>query len=746
MKHVKMILGAMIALMASLGFAAPAQIEKPRVIVTSDGEVDDECSMVRFLLYSNDWDVEGIITSSSQYHWQGHKWAGDDWIDPYLEAYAKVYPNLIKHDKGFPTAEHLRSVTFLGNVKAEGEMSEITEGSQHIVKVLLDRTDNRPVWLQAWGGTNTIARALKTIEEQHPDDMAYVANKIRFFFIWEQDNTYQDYILPHWGKYQILTIISDQFWALAYQWKQIIPEALLTQFEAAWMKEHILQNHGPLASLYPAHKAGSYGLMGDYDFTPGDFRSEGDSPAFLHTINTGLGNLEHPDWGGWGGRYVRVRNNTWLDPVPVKGYEYPEGRWYTGSAWGRMSMREGTKSTKAQRTEYFKPLWRWGQALQNDFAARADWSVKPFEEAPASPFHVVENLFDKAQPDTLGLAYPTGLKTTVVFKSAEDINKYNHGAVLFAYKEKLYVQWQSSAIDEDASDTVILYSVSDDGITWQAPKTLVAARDGEIVTNGGWWQHEEKLIAYINVWPESLTPKEGYVEYIVSDDGNNWSQPQRVRHRNGGFVEGVIEQDLRQLPNGRILTTVHSQPGLIATPYYTDHPSGIMGWQAGKMQNLPHAGQVSRELEPSWFIRNDNSLVMTFRDQDSSFKVLASQSHDYGKTWAIPIETNMPDSRAKQSAGNLPDGSAFIVNNPSGTKTRIPLTITLSDDGYIFDRAFLLRAGGDDLPQQKFQGKYKRVGYSYPKSFVWRGYVYVSYAVNKEDIAVTRVPVTALQE
>ena len=89
------------------------EILKPRVIVTSDGEIDDECSMVRFLLYTNEWDVEGIVTSSSQYHSHGHNWAGDDWIDPYLDAYAKVYPNLIKHDKDYPTPEYLKSVTFL---------------------------------------------------------------------------------------------------------------------------------------------------------------------------------------------------------------------------------------------------------------------------------------------------------------------------------------------------------------------------------------------------------------------------------------------------------------------------------------------------------------------------------------------------------------------------------------------------------------------------------------------------------
>lgn len=359
--------------------------DKPRIIVTSDGEIDDECSMVRFLLYANNWDVEGIITSSSQYHWRGHRWAGDDWLDPYLEAYSKVYSNLILHDTDYPSPDYLKSVAFIGNVESEGEMDSITSGSQHIVKVLLDESDNRPIWLQAWGGTNTIARALKSIEEEHPDKMEYVANKIRFFFIWEQDSTYQAYIRPHWGEYNILTIISDQFWAIAYQWNKILPEDKQAYFRGDWMKSNILEGHGELCSLYKAHVPSSHGLSGDTAFNVGDFRSEGDSPAFLHNINTGLRNMESPDYGGWGGRYVKVRGNTWLDPVPVSGYKYPEGRWYTRTAWGRKYMREEYPDNLDLMEEYFKPLARWTDVLQNDFAARADWCIKSYDEANHPP-------------------------------------------------------------------------------------------------------------------------------------------------------------------------------------------------------------------------------------------------------------------------------------------------------------------------------------------------------------------------
>lgn len=405
--------------------------EKPRVLVTSDGEIDDECSMVRFLLYANEWDIEGIVTSSSQYHWHGHNWAGDDWLDPYLEAYANVYPNLIKHSKEYPSADYLKSIAFLGNVETEGEMDSITAGSQHIAKVLLDESDDQPIWVQAWGGTNTIARALKAIEEDHPEKMENVANKLRFFFIWEQDSTYQSYIRPHWGKYNIPTIICDQFWAVAYQWNKILPENKQAYFKGDWMKSNILEGHGALCSLYKAHEPGSHGLSGDTDFNDGDFRSEGDSPAFIHAIPTGLRSLESPAYGGWGGRYTNVRENTWLDPVTEPNYKYPAGRWYTRTAWGRTYMRDVYPENPDLMNEYFKPIARWADVFQNDFAARADWCVQSYEDANHPPVVILANALDiTAKPDTeiklsaKGTSDPDGDELSYSWWQYQEANTY----------------------------------------------------------------------------------------------------------------------------------------------------------------------------------------------------------------------------------------------------------------------------------------------------------------------------------
>src|SRR6478736_1041736 len=83
-----------ITLMASY---ADAQIEntKPRVIVLTDieNEPDDAMSMVRFLTYSNQWDVEGLVATTSIH--QKNKVAAYR-IREILEAYGKVRDNLAK--------------------------------------------------------------------------------------------------------------------------------------------------------------------------------------------------------------------------------------------------------------------------------------------------------------------------------------------------------------------------------------------------------------------------------------------------------------------------------------------------------------------------------------------------------------------------------------------------------------------------------------------------------------------------
>src|SRR5215469_8450804 len=58
------------------GVVAPAQQRKiqdakPRVVITADPELDDNNTIIRALLYSSDFKIEGLIYVSSQFHWTG---------------------------------------------------------------------------------------------------------------------------------------------------------------------------------------------------------------------------------------------------------------------------------------------------------------------------------------------------------------------------------------------------------------------------------------------------------------------------------------------------------------------------------------------------------------------------------------------------------------------------------------------------------------------------------------------------
>ena len=89
-----------------------------------------------------------------------------------------------------------------------------------------------------------------------------------------------------------------------------------------------------------------------------------------------------------------------------------------------------------------------------------------------------------SSPKTLGLPFADGLETVTIFSPNEEENRYNHGVVLFPFKERLYAQWQSSSKDEDGADTQVFYSRSHDGKVWEKPIALTNKGHNSITTSG----------------------------------------------------------------------------------------------------------------------------------------------------------------------------------------------------------------------------------------------------------------------
>ncbi|PIF02182.1 MAG: hypothetical protein CR996_00975 [Draconibacterium sp.] len=272
--------------------------QKPRVIVMTDGEVDDRCSMVRFLLSTNEVELVAIIQTNSFFQQNG--WSSVKWLDEQIDAYEMVYPNLVVHDSCFPTADIIRSKVYVGDEdslhlvvsnnfapRVPGTEPVIdpsgwadTKGSDKIVEVLLEE-DPRPVYIQAWGGGNTAARAFFKLKSQYPDDYARAISKVVMYNIWYQDGAGNYIEKYHPGVKMLVSRYFNGTWDYGSM-----------AFTHTFVLNDVKNNHGPLGALYAQ-----------------DYISEGDSPAFLFTLGNGLRGFEDPTWGSWGGRFYKMEGS-----------------------------------------------------------------------------------------------------------------------------------------------------------------------------------------------------------------------------------------------------------------------------------------------------------------------------------------------------------------------------------------------------------------------------------------------------
>jgi hypothetical protein len=357
---------------------APTHVDdfqgKPRMIVISDigNEPDDQMSLVRLLLYSNELDIEGLIATTST--WQKTA-IHPETMRKLVEAYGQVRPNLLLNAKGWPEAQELMSRVYAGQtaygMAATGEQKS-SEGSRAIVGAV-ERDDARPLWICLWGGANTLAQALMDLRASHTsEETARLVARLRVSAISDQDDA-GPWIRREFPElYWVGTPSTPTGGEYAHAtWTGISGDAYYRNGEGAdfstvtneWLEEHIRK--GPLGKLYPRFL----------------FIMEGDTPSCLGLIDNGLNAYRRPDWGGWGGRYIYRQPYGETHPIWTQG----------GDEFARVTSQDtvvgldGKEHGSDQAT-----IWRWRTAFQNDFAARMGWTLEDYAHANHEPLAVMD--------------------------------------------------------------------------------------------------------------------------------------------------------------------------------------------------------------------------------------------------------------------------------------------------------------------------------------------------------------------
>lgn len=318
-------------------------------------------------------------------------------------------------------------------------------------------------------------------------------------------------------------------------------------------------------------------------------------------------------------------------------------------------------------------------------------------------------------------------RTVTVFNAVAGEWQFNLHSFIARHDGKFWAIWSSGRKDEDSSSQLIRYATSENGLKWSEARILAGDPDGE---NGplrwlasGLYERDGKLYAL------------GCLN-VAGQKGKVWGEAKlmRMEWNGNGWEEGELFADkcmvyFPPMPvKGRDFLVWRDE---YAHFFTARSLPGVAQWEVKRHPGFPPDYRMS---ETSSYIDPDGVLHLIIRDQGKTRRIYRSLSYDDGATWTLPVKTNYPDAVSKNLSGRLSNGWYYLINNPK-TRSRDPLGISLSKDGWTYGRPKALRAGS---PRLRFEGKAKGGrSFQYADAMEHDGKLWVIYATNKEDIEVS---------
>jgi hypothetical protein len=323
---------------------------RPRLAILTDigGDPDDQQSLIRLMVYANEFEIEALIASASGTRGElNESVTRPDLIRKVVKAYGQVLPNLERHARGWPAESHLLKIVKSGNPGRErlhiGEGHD-TEASQFLIERIDSGDSTRPLNIAVWGGQTDLGQAIWRAQQQRTEaEFAAFVRKFRVYDINDQDGI-ADWMRTEFpGLHYVLAkapLDRDKREG-TYRGMYLTGDESATSL--AWVQKNVLSK-GPLGALYPTKT-----------FTSPNQHSclkEGDTPSWFFFLPLGGNDPNDPNIPGWGGQFVQSPDGWWRDQP---------------------------------RSERFDPrtsVSRWRTAFQNDFAKRMKWCLPEKVQSP----------------------------------------------------------------------------------------------------------------------------------------------------------------------------------------------------------------------------------------------------------------------------------------------------------------------------------------------------------------------------
>ena len=344
-----------------------------------------------------------------------------------------------------------------------------------------------------------------------------------------------------------------------------------------------------------------------------------------------------------------------------------------------------------------------------------------------------------------GLPPVPGVKNIQIFRASRDKPEltdgkgwtYNHHIDMACWKGRLYVAWSSGEKDEDTWPWREVYSTSSDGFTWSSPTELFPQGVSNPLRMHFFLAPNGRMLAIAGL-------RRGEV---------------KLTDKNRDTL--VVREILPDHKLGPYFTLLNPTPAVGSEFYTNSADKGFVEACNQLLVNRPFLeqqdyGALLGDRRMPWHESDDKSMTFKafsfFHRKDGALvgickKGWVTVSTNDGVAWSKPvIPPSLVTGTGKVWGQRTPDGRYALVYNPD-RRNRFPLVMVTSDDGVTFRDMRVVHA---ELPLQRYVGLNKNVGPQYVRGISewssdgsWKdGAVWVAYSVNKEDIWISRIPLT----
>lgn len=399
------------------------------------------------------------------------------------------------------------------------------------------------------------------------------------------------------------------------------------------------------------------------------------------------------------------------------------------------------------------------------------------------PYYAGDEFADLSKHDG-GLLHAVGASNYQVLRAnrshpedAEDFgNTYNHAPMLTYWRGKFYLEYLSTPVSEHTGKGQSFITTSKDGMNWDKPKTsfpilpvpagdydcadgtTVEVPDGTFAIMhqrmGFYHTKDDRLLVsglYGHAPHHDICPWRnfgiGRVVREVFEDGS-MGEIYFIRYLDySGWTEEKLPFPFYKRAADKSFVAACDE--LLADKFVTEQWTEEHGpadtaiglkipkddQDGGTAPNTPFESASSF----CWYHINENTVAALWKQGK------VGRSDDGGLNWDIRYEPTFATSGAKSWGQKTEDGNfAICYVNSLSSEHRYPLVVVTSEDGIQYnDMACIF----GELPPRRYDGIYKDFGPQYIRGICEghkeypAGAVWVCHSVNKEDIAVSRIPV-----